>query len=75
MQVGYSRVLVLPVDYSTQLRERQQPALLARISAEGPTCVLTLVDLQVRHRILTITGRHTTKDLGVGSLGCRLAFS
>ena len=60
MQVGFSRVIVLPVVYSTQWKERQQPALLARISAEGPTCVLTLADLQVKHHILAISAWQTS---------------
>ncbi len=34
----------LPGDYSYQWRERQ---LLVMITAEGPTCVLTIADLQV----------------------------
>lgn len=35
----------LPGDYSYQWKERQ---LMVMIAAEGPTCVLTIVDLQVR---------------------------
>ena len=60
MQVGFSRVIVLPVDYSTQWKERQQPTLLARISAEGPTCVLTLADLQVKSHTLAICAWQTS---------------
>ena len=43
MQVGFRRVIGLPGDYSYQWRERQ---LLVMITAEGPTCVLTIADLQ-----------------------------
>ena len=38
----------LPGDYSHQWRERQ---LLVMITAEGPTCVLTIADLQVSFNI------------------------
>ena len=68
MQVGFSRVIVLPVDYSTQWKERQQPALSARISAEGPTCVLTLADLQVHHCILAISAWQTSRHSHVFDL-------
>ena len=44
LQVGFRRVIGLPGDYSYQWRERQ---LLAMITAEGPTCVLTIADMQV----------------------------
>ena len=44
LQVGFSKVIGLPGDYSYQWKERQ---LMVMIAAEGPTCVLTIVDLQV----------------------------
>lgn len=44
VQVGFKRVIGLPGDYSYQWRERQ---LMVMITAEGPTCVLTIADMQV----------------------------
>ena len=44
LQVGFSKVIGLPGDYSYQWKERQ---LMVMIAAEGPTCVLTIIDLQV----------------------------
>lgn len=43
-QVGQSQVLALPGDaYQHSARER---LLQVQVSAEGPTCVLTVADLQ-----------------------------
>ena len=44
VQVGFRRVIELPGDYSYQWRARQ---LAVMITAEGPTCVLTIADMQV----------------------------
>ena len=46
LQVGFSKVIGLPGDYSYQGKERQ---VLVMVTAEGPTCVFTIADLQVRH--------------------------
>ena len=44
-QVGQLQVVALPGGSGGYLRERQ---LEIRVSAEGPTCVLTVADLQAR---------------------------